>query len=183
MFDKDRFIQDCRTAAQKERDARAAIRELVATAVSNPGEVLRGLGEPQRSGVEVLYRGTDITILNLSWGPLMHIRPHNHAMWAVIGIYGGREQNVFFRRSESGLAQHSARELNAKDVAALGEQTIHAVTNPLESITAAIHVYGGDFFAVPRSEWDAKTFEERPYDVENTMRAFEEANARLSQRN
>ena len=183
MFDKDRFVEDCRAAAQKERDARAAIRELVAAAVGTPREVLRSLGEPQRSGVGVLYHGADLTILNLSWGPLMHIRPHNHAMWAVIGIYGGREQNVFFRRSENGLTQHSARELNAKDVAALGEQTIHAVTNPLESITSAIHVYGGDFFAVPRSEWDPQTLEERPYDVENTMRAFEEANARLARQN
>jgi hypothetical protein len=29
---------------------------------------------------------------------------------------------------------------------------LQQLTNPLEQITAAIHVYGGDFFAVPRSE-------------------------------
>jgi predicted metal-dependent enzyme (double-stranded beta helix superfamily) len=182
MFDKDRFIENCRAAVQNERDARAAIRQLVMAAVGSPREVLRGLGEPQRSGLEVLYRGSDLTILNLSWGPLMYISPHNHGMWAVIGIYGGREQNMFFRRGENGLTQASARELNVKDVASLGEQTIHAVTNPLESITAAIHVYGGDFFATPRSQWDPKTFEERPYDAADTIRAFEEANARLDRR-
>jgi len=54
------------------------------------------------------------------------------------------------------------------------------VTNPLDQITAAIHVYGGDFFATPRSEWDPKTFAEQPYDMKDTVRAFEEANKRLS---
>lgn len=24
--------------------------------------------------------------------------PHNHRMWAVIGIYTGREDNIFWRR-------------------------------------------------------------------------------------
>lgn len=57
--------------------------------------------------------------------------------------------------------------------------TTHSVTNPLDQITAAIHVYGGDFFATQRSEWNPRTFEERPYDVADTLRAFEESNARL----
>ena len=69
-----------------------------------------------------------------------------------------------------------AKELNAKDTVPLGAAIIHAVTNPLDQITAAIHVYGGDFFATARSEWDPETFEERPYNVADTMRAFEKAN-------
>ena len=178
MFEKERFIEDCR-AALKEGDTHAAIRELVATAVSEPMHVLRALGEPQRAGVETIYRADDLTILNLCWGPWMKFKPHDHRMWAVIGIYGGREQNAFYRRAEHGLEQHGSKELHAKDTTPLGAAIIHAVTNPLDQITAAIHVYGGDFFATPRSEWDPKTFEERPYDVEDTMRAFEVANERL----
>jgi len=53
------------------------------------------------------------------------------------------------------------------------------VTNPLTRFTGAIHIYGGDFFAVPRSEFDADTLEERPYDVEKTKRLFLEANQNL----
>jgi predicted metal-dependent enzyme (double-stranded beta helix superfamily) len=109
----------------------------------------------------------------------MKLKPHDHRMWAVIGIYGGREQKTFYRRAEHGLEQHGAKELNAKDTTPLGATVIHAVTNPLDQITAAIHVYGGDFFATPRSEWDPKTFEERPYNVDDTLRAFEAANERL----
>ena len=179
MFQKERFIEDCR-AALREREARAAVQELVTRAVRDPGDILRELGEPTISGVNVLYKAEDLTILNLCWGPGMFIRPHDHRMWAVIGIYGGRENNVFYRRGEQGLMQHGTRELNAKDVAPLGASIIHAVTNPLAQITGAIHVYGGDFFGTPRSEWDPQTFREQPYDVAHTMRAFEEANAQLT---
>src|SRR5512134_3096608 len=178
MFDKERFIEECR-AALRESNAQAAVRELVTRAVSDPAQVVRALGEPKRSGVETIYKTNDITILNLCWGPHMVFKPHDHRMWAVIGIYGGREENIFYRRAEKGLTRHGTKELNTKDVVPLGKSIIHSVTNPLDQITAAIHVYGGDFFATPRSEWNPRTFEELPYDVEATMRAFEEANERL----
>ena len=98
MFEKDRFIEECR-AALKEGNAQAAIRELVTRAVSDPAQVIRALGEPKRSGVETIYKADDLTILNLCWGPRMVFKPHDHRMWAVIGIYGGREENIFYRRS------------------------------------------------------------------------------------
>lgn len=178
MFEKERFIEDCR-AALRETKVQAAIRELVAKAVSEPAQIVRALGEPKRAGVETIYKADDLTILNLSWGPRMKIQPHDHRMWAVIGIYGGREDNVFYRRNEGGLTQHGTKEMNAGDALPLGANIIHAVTNPLDQLTCAIHVYGGDFFATPRSEWDPTTFDEQPYDVEHTLRAFEESNARL----
>src|SRR5687767_6602731 len=178
MFDKERFIEECRAAAGR-KDAQAAIRELVARAVSDPKAVLRTLGEPKRAGVNTLYRADDLTILNLCWGPRMVFKPHDHRMWAVIGIYGGCEQNTFFRRDENGLTRHGIKQLGARDTIPLGSTIIHAVTNPLDQITGAIHVYGGDFFATPRSEWHPETFEEQPYDTAATLRAFEESNTRL----
>src|SRR5262245_40469984 len=105
MFDKERFIEECR-AALAQRNAQDAIRELVAKAVSEPAHILRALGEPQLAGVDMLYRAPDLTILNLRWGPGMVFKPHDHRMWAVIGIYGGCEQNFFFRRGERGLQRH-----------------------------------------------------------------------------
>jgi predicted metal-dependent enzyme (double-stranded beta helix superfamily) len=178
MFSKERFIEECQ-AALAESDARAAIQEIMKSATSDPAGVVRAFGEPTRSGVETIYHGSDLTILNLCWGPRMYVRPHDHRMWAVIGIYGGREENRFYRRAESGLTQHGLKELSSRDTIALGASIIHAVTNPLDQITAAIHVYGGDVVATARSEWDPETFEEKPYDVALTLRAFEEANERL----
>ena len=179
MFDKDRFIEDCR-AALAERTPQDAIRELVERAVREPAGIVRALGAPTRSGVETVYHAPDLTILNLSWGPLMKVRPHEHRMWAIIGIYGGCEQNTFFRRNGQGLDQHGTRELSAGDAVRLGPDAIHAVVNPLDSITSAIHVYLGDFFAMARSEWHPETLVEGPYDMANTMREFEEGNRRLN---
>jgi predicted metal-dependent enzyme (double-stranded beta helix superfamily) len=178
MFESERFIEECR-AALAESDAQAAVDEVVKKAVSEPGQVIRAFGEPQLAGVDTIYRAPDLTILNLAWGPQMDLHPHNHLMWAVIGIYGGREDNTFYRRSPDGLARHGVKELDAKDTIPLGETIIHSVSNPLDKLTCAIHVYGGDFFDTPRSEWDPETFEEHPYDIEHTMRVFEESNKRL----
>ena len=54
------------------------------------------------------------------------------------------------------------------------------MTNPIARLTGAIHVYGGDFFAAKRSEWDPETLTERAYDVDKNMRLFKEANARFA---
>jgi predicted metal-dependent enzyme (double-stranded beta helix superfamily) len=180
MFQTEQLIEDCRRAL-KENNAHAAIKEIIAKAVAEPAQVLKALGEPKLAGIQTLYRSNELTILNVSWGPSMFLYPHDHRMWAVIGIYGGREENAFYRRGESGLTTSGAKTLDTKDVIPLGDSVIHSVTNPLETITAAIHVYGGDFFAVPRSEWDPNTLEERPFDIAAAMRVFEESNKRLPQ--
>jgi predicted metal-dependent enzyme (double-stranded beta helix superfamily) len=111
----------------------------------------------------------------------MTVRPHNHLMWAVIGIYTGRENNIWWRRlpADAGarIEAAGAKSLGERETEPLGRDIIHTVTNPLDRLTGAIHVYGGDFFATPRSEWDPETLVEAPFDVQTTMRLFEEANA------
>jgi len=48
------------------------------------------------------------------------------------------------------------------------------VTNSIGRLTGAIHVYGGDFFGVPHSEWDSQRLVEQPYDVQKTLQLFEQ---------
>lgn len=180
MFDLDRFIEECRAAVAQD-PSHKAVREVVARAVSESGAVLAGLGEPRRAEVQKLYRGPDLTILNVIWGRHMTIMPHNHLMWAVIGIYTGRENNIFWRRLPDGangrIEAAGVRSLGERDAEPLGRDIIHSVTNPLPRLTGAIHVYGGDFFAVERSEWDPETLYESRYDLDKNMRLFNEANA------
>ena len=183
MFDLDRFIIDCRDAVAGDPNHKA-VREVVARAVSDPAAVFAGLGEPTRAGVDGLYRSDTLTILNVLWGPHMTIMPHNHLMWAVIGVYTGREDNIFWRRlpeaGQRGIEAAGAKSLGVRNTEPLGHDIIHSVTNPLPRLTGAIHVYGGDFYAMTRSEWDPETLTERPYDREKNMRLFEAANARLA---
>ncbi|HMI90948.1 MAG TPA: hypothetical protein VK509_06270 [Polyangiales bacterium] len=178
-FDRERLVADCR-AALAESSPEQAVRELVARAVSEPSAVLAQLGEPKRSAIVALHRSPELTILNVVWAPSMTIMPHDHRMWAVIGIYSGREDNIFWRRiaDEPGgkVEAAGARALSCRDAIPLGDDIIHSVTNPLAAFTGAIHVYGGDFFAVDRSEWDPGTLLERPYDVQRALRLFEDAN-------
>lgn len=177
MFDLDRFIEECRAAV---KEGQPAVRELVSRAVADPA-VLRALGEPTRAGLNTLYRSDELTILNLVWGPHMTLMPHNHGMWAVIGLYTGREDNIFWRRiDEPGMPSRveaaGAKALSAGEAAPLGKDIIHSVTNPIPRLTGALHVYGGDFFRPGRSEWDPETLREQPYDAERTRAMFEAAN-------
>ena len=177
-FQLDSFIEDCNNAVQAA-DAQEAIREIVARAISTPADVLKELGTPELGGLNTLYHADNLTILNIIWAPGMTLHPHNHCMWANIGIYGGREENNFFQRTPEGLVQQGQAMLDEKHVAPLHEDVIHSVHNPLDKLTAAIHVYGGDFFAAPRSEWDPESLEEHPFDIAHTHACFEEANARM----
>jgi predicted metal-dependent enzyme (double-stranded beta helix superfamily) len=179
MFDLDRFIADCRDAIGEDATHKAA-REVLARAVSEPTAVLATLGEPQRAGVTPLYRSDNLTILNVIWGPGMTIMPHDHRMWAVIGVYTGREDNIFWRRlhdvDANRIEAAGAKSLGVKAAEPLGRDIIHSVTNPLPRLTGAIHVYGGDFYGATRSEWDPESLLERAYNFALHRRLFEEAN-------
>ena len=183
-FDPEEFIADCRSALRGD-NAGHHIRELVARAVAEPGAVCQGLGAPVHAGIHALHRSDDLTILNLVWGPMMVLMPHDHRMWAVIGIYSGREDNIFWRRVPSvangRLEAASAKALSEKETVLLGAETIHSVTNPIPRLTAALHVYGGDFFGAERSQWDPETLLEQRYDIEHAKRLFEESNRRIAQ--
>ena len=180
MFDLDQFTADCRAALADDKSHRH-VRDVVARAVSDSASMLKALGEPKRAGLHKLYQSHDLTILNVVWAPMMTIMPHNHSMWAVIGIYTGREDNIFWRRlpgSPGKVEAAGAKALCERDVASLGLDIIHSVTNPIPRLTGAIHVYGGYFFdPTLRSEWDPETLLEGSFDPDRAVRRFEEANA------
>jgi predicted metal-dependent enzyme (double-stranded beta helix superfamily) len=180
-FELEQFVADCRRALAEARPERA-MRDVVARAVAEPAALLRVLGEPKRAELQRLHHAPDLTILNVIWAPRMTLMPHDHRMWAVIGIYTGREDNIFWRRvddaAQGKIEAAGAKALASGDVTCLGRDIIHSVTNPIPRLTGALHVYGGDFFAIERSEWDPETLLEQAYDVQKAVRMFEEANAR-----
>ena len=182
MFDPDRFFADCQDALAQD-NSHKGVREVVARAVSDPGAVIAALGEPERAGINILFRSPSLTVINLIWGPGMTIMPHDHRMWAVIGIYTGREDNIYWRRLPPDAGREieaaGARSLCRGDCTPLGADIIHSVTNPIPRLTGAIHVYGGDFVKQERSEWDPETLHEQAYDVAKARQLFEDSNRAL----
>lgn len=181
MFDVEQFVADCRAALVEQHPA-VAVKEILERALSDPAAIDKVLGSPDRGGIVPLHRSDELTVLQIVWPPRVRLFPHDHQMWAAIGIYGGREDNTFYRRGPGGIVRSGGKALEAGDVAVLGRDVIHSVDNPGGTYTAAIHVYGGDFFATPRSEWDPDTLVEKPFDVEHTKRVLAEADAAASSR-
>jgi predicted metal-dependent enzyme (double-stranded beta helix superfamily) len=181
MFDLDQFIADCRTAIAQD-SSHKAVRDVVARAVSDPAAVLKTIGEPSRAAIRPLYRSSDLTILNVIWPASFTRMPHDHQMWAVIGVYTGREDNIFWRRLPEGangkVEAAGARAICAKDAYPLGSEIIHSVTNPLTRLTGSLQVYGGDLYGVIRSEWDAETLCEQRVQAAPSTQLFEAADAR-----
>lgn len=177
-MDIDRFVEDC-VAANREKEAQAAVLEVLAKAVRSPKDVLAAIGEPHDAGMKILLRSKTLSIFSARWSPQMNLMPHNHLMWANIGIYTGREDNLMWRKTADSIEAYGARALFAGDSVALPGDTIHSVTNPLARFTGGIHIYGGDFFDTTRSQWNPETLAKEPSDGAVIRGIFERENEKL----
>jgi predicted metal-dependent enzyme (double-stranded beta helix superfamily) len=175
-------IARCR-AALNEHTPVLAVRDVLDELVADPSALNAAIGPVAQGGITTLHHAADLTVLRVAWTPGMALNPHEHQMWAVIGMYGGQEDNSYYRRAPSGLEAAGGRDLRAGEVLVLGDDAIHSVANSRREFAVALHVYGGDFFAADRSEWDFDTFTEQPRDLERTHRLFQEANARWGESN
>ena len=132
----------------------------------------------------MLHQSPRLTILHLVWPPSYTQTPHNHLLWAEIGVYGGREDHIFWRRCAPNakwpIEAIGGASLSAGDCRSLEHDVVHSVTNPLDKVTAGLHVYGGDLFAASRSMWDGETLVEAPLDYLRDDRADEAYNARVT---
>jgi len=178
LLDMQQFIEDC-IAANKSSDPQEAVKDVLARAVSDPKVMLNAIGEPKEAGLKVFLRSKDLTIFAATWTPQMNLMPHNHHMWANIGIYTGREDNILWKKQQDGLDAHDVRCLFEGDVATLNTNAIHSVTNPLPRFTGGIHIYGGDFFATERSQWDPETLTEEPSNGDVIRNIFKKANEQM----
>lgn len=170
-MDRDELVGSC-IDASREAEPRLAVREVLERAVRElPDEVAK----PASGWLDFWHVSPTLTVLHAVWPPGMVLYPHDHRMWAAIGIYGGQEDNTFYRRQQGRLVTSGGKDLRQREVLLLGDDTIHAVRNPLRRNTGAIHVYGGDFVNVARSQWDPDTLAEGPYDLDAVRARFDAA--------
>ncbi|HVA79653.1 MAG TPA: cysteine dioxygenase family protein [Candidatus Binataceae bacterium] len=167
MFNLDQFVESCQGKPV------SAVKELLAKALRDPASVKQALDTVAQGkdlakatvGDMIYFRSPTLTILKAAVPPKYKTPPHNHTMWAVIGVCDGQENNTFYRRSGNTLEKAGGKELKTGDTVVLGEDAVHAIENPSDRPLLAIHVYGGDFLDTSkRSVWNPFTFEEHPYD-------------------
>ncbi len=176
-FERERFVEDIKRALP---GGQAAVEEVIARAVSQPSLVVRELGTPDKRSVVLLHRDADLSIFKIVWPPLAVVAPHDHLMWASIGVYAGREENTMWRRKNGTIEATTAASVGTKDVFSLPPDAIHSVTNPEESYTAAIHVYGGDLSGTKGSQWDPETLRKVTFDVEEGRRTSRQDDSRFA---
>ena len=150
------LIDACREVAGGDTPTRD-VSELVAAFLHQPN-LPSLLGDGDRSTYEALYRGEDILVLHGVVPPTpAPVAPHDHRMWAVIGVYQGLEHNELFVRAEGGgLENVDHFTVGAGEVRTLDPSTIHSVQARGDRYLGAIHVYGGDLFGTPRSTWSRR---------------------------
>ncbi len=168
-MDVRELIDACRDAAGGDEPTRD-VSELVGAFLHQPS-LPSLLGDADRSTYEALYRGQDILVLHGVVPPTpAPVAPHDHRMWAVIGVYQGLEHNELFVRADGGGLDTVDRfTIGAGQVRTLDPSTIHSVQARGDRYLGAIHVYGGDLFGTPRSRWIDDV--EQPMD-ESALPAF-----------
>jgi predicted metal-dependent enzyme (double-stranded beta helix superfamily) len=176
VLDIDDLVEDVRAASVEDTPV-LAVREVLRRALERPDD-LRAALPVTRAEFLPLHASDDVTILKVTWAPGMWVPPHDHLTWAAIGIYSGREDNTFYRRERRRIAPAGGQGVDTGDVLLLGDDVIHSVANPLGVCTGAIHVYGGNFLALERTDWDPDTLEEEGASADRS-RWFDDWNERL----
>jgi len=155
-----------------------AVSEQIDRVTSLPHLIEDAVGDlAEAASFTTWHRSPELTILHVVWPPSVDLFAHDHRMWAAIGLYGGREDNTFFRRRPDGTLERRGDgvSLRAGDSVVLGTETVHAVTNPSREWTGSIHVYGGDYFTDGRQMWPKADGEAQPFDAIELVRVLDAA--------
>ena len=168
MADLDAFVANCK-ATLADDDPTPKVEALVREAIADPEGLHAAFGERitgKSLRDRIIYHDDELTVLQVATVPGLQSPVHNHNMWAVIGVYDGEEYNAFFKETADGLHQAGEKHLKEGDIAVLQAETIHAINNPIDRKSNAIHVYGGNLVnREGRSMWNPRTQEREDYEI------------------
>ena len=152
MFDPEAFVVACQAAASAD-DPLSAVQEVVGANVRDGSAIDAVLGTKIKREHDTFFSSEDLTVQRILWPGGSWSPPHDHRMWAVIGVYVGEEVNRLFERAPDGLREVRTCAVSEQEVFALGPDAIHSVENPYRGLTGGLHVYGGDIVGIDRSAW------------------------------
>ncbi len=171
-FDLSAFVSRCDTASRAV-DAQAKVAALLREAIERPADLAEALsGYTNIANLEdlIVHRSPTLTLLNGLFPPGFTAAPHNHNLWSVIAVYAGQEDNVFFEKDGARLVPTRRVSVKAPGVISNAADVIHSIHNARDVDLRALHAYGGDLLATPRSSWNAETHVETPYDWRKVSR-------------
>jgi predicted metal-dependent enzyme (double-stranded beta helix superfamily) len=164
MESQSAFVDAISNAAQGP-DAAERVATKLAEFIADWGGPPPWVDGVESGAIDFIHNAEDLTIVHIVWPPHLITEPHNHSMWAAIGLYQGRENNILWRRNETSIEPCGAKTIAAGEACWFDENAIHSVHNPVDGLTGAIHVYGGDFLNANNVEWDQLTLTERPRSI------------------
>ena len=180
MFSVDEFVRDVHTASVAP-DPVAAVQEVVESVIADGSSIDSVLGTQLKADNDTLFSSDDLTVQRIIWVPGLPSVPHEHRMWAVVGVYAGEELNRIYERSLDGLTEVRTRAVQEREVLALDADAIHSVESSGVTWTAALHVYAGDIVNVERSAWGPDGAEAPFVEVDTAVRAMFEPMRALTQ--
>lgn len=168
--DLDQLIIDCQAALADDRP-QAALKDVLQRAIARPADLLAALPADHQQSIPV-HVSDELTILQIVNAPGFAFLPHDHGSWSACAYYAGRERNTFFRRTPDGLERAGGKDYDAGTVSLMGADAVHAIENPLRTNNAALHVFAGNPFAAPCSQWDPDTLEHAPFDIPHVLSIY-----------
>lgn len=169
-FSIDQFITDCREAAVGE-NAFEATSEIMRQAVNDPAAVRAAISPPAELTYvgdmaigfdKILFEDATVTVFLVDTEPGHLQPPHDHQMYALIGVYEGVERNRFFARENGGLKPAGEQNIEAGKVLRIHPSTIHAISASGSESCRALHVYLGGLSSIDRSLFDPQSGKEEP---------------------
>lgn len=163
-IDLEAFVQTCRDALGAD-DAGDRVADAMAPIVADRAAMVAEIDRRRadKPGPVIIHRSDELTVLALDVDAGFVSPIHNHTIWAVVGVFQGAEDNVFYRRTATGIEETGRGVLHEGDCLALPPDAVHRIANYGNAPMRALHAYGGDLFATQRSQWNEATGEESPF--------------------
>lgn len=174
-FDIDALVADCRSVRHLT-DAPERIADLLRRAISQPDALAAAVDARREdspksaSMAQIFLNDDDLTIYQLAFPPHLWGVPHDHAAWAVIGVYAGAEAFDVYQEQKGGLTAVRRQIIAAGEVAVLPPDLIHDIWNPTSKLSGSIHVYGNRHFDEPdRRIWRSTNELAEPFSLNKSF--------------
>lgn len=168
----DEFVADARSLMASTPDPKAFLNkghDLLERFVSDPDNVGATIEQLVEKRNHALYvenpEGDGLAVQVVVWKPGARTDAHDHHTWGMIGILANAVDEVRFRKVDQPhegvvkLEQDRLVTSRPGEVSLLvpGEDEIHIVSNPTDTPTVEIHVYGHDLVGLERCRYNLET--------------------------